>query len=272
MQTVPVNMDKPMLNATIKQKIKNTLPKPIFEALLSLKYWRKKVPHYEIYIDYVAGKKGIEIGGPSILFKTSLPLYQKIQSLDGVNFSEATVWEGKIRSGLNYNFVGNRKGIQFVSDATHLSEVKDSAYDFLLSSNCLEHIANPIKALMEWKRVVKSNGYLILVLPNKASNFDHQRPTTSFDHIVEDFVNNITEYDLTHIEEILKLHDLSMDPPAGNIDNFKTRSLDNYNNRTLHHHVFDLSVMASMLEYCGFDIIQRSETTTDFVMLAIKKI
>jgi SAM-dependent methyltransferase len=261
-----------MLSAIIKQKLKNNLPKSAFEALLSLRYLRKKVSNYDVYVNHVDGKNGIEIGGPSNLFKAALPLYQKLKNLDGVNFSSTTVWEGEIKSGLNYNFIGNRKGIQFISDATDLSEVKDSAYDFLLSSNCLEHIANPIGALMEWKRVVKDKGALILVLPNKANNFDHQRPDTSFDHLVEDFTNNTTEHDLTHLDEILKLHDLSMDPPAGKIEEFERRSLDNYNNRTLHHHVFDLDVMTSMLEYCGFDIIQRSETKSDFIMLATKKV
>lgn len=261
-----------MLNDIIRQNIKNILPKPMLEALVSLKYYRNKVPNFDVYINHIVGKKGIEIGGPSTIFKAALPLYRKVQSLDGVNFSNATVWEGKIKSGLNYNFVGYRRGVQFISDATDLFEVEDCAYDFLLSSNCLEHIANPIRALMEWKRVLRDKGSLILVLPSKASNFDHQRATTAFDHLVEDFINNTTEYDLTHLDEILKLHDLSMDPQAGNIEDFQRRSLDNFNNRTLHHHVFDLNTMASMLEYCGFDIIQRSETNTNFVMLAIKKI
>lgn len=260
-----------MLRATAKEKIKTILPLPIFEALISLRHLcSEKIPNYNIYINHVANKKGIEIGGPSSLFKTSLPLYRKLQSLDGVNFSSSTLWEGEIQTGLSYNFIGHKKGIQFISDGTNLSQIEDANYDFLLSSNCLEHIANPLKALTEWKRIIKNKGFLILVLPNKISNFDHNRPNTSFDHILEDFNNNTTEHDLTHLEEILKLHDLSMDPPAGNIENFRIRSLDNFNNRTLHHHVFDLDVMTSMVEFLGFDIIQKNETNQDFFMLAMK--
>lgn len=260
-----------MLYTTVKEKIKKILPKSIFELLFSLRYFNKNIPYSNVYISHIAGKNGIEIGGPSSLFKTSLPLYQKIQCLDGVNFSNTTIWEKEIKPGLHYNFIGKKKGIQFISDTTDLSQIKDCAYDFLLSSNCLEHIANPMKALTEWKRIIKNNGSLILVLPNKANNFDHNRSITSFNHILEDFNKNITEHDLTHLDEILMLHDLSMDPLAGNIENFKQRSLDNYNNRTLHHHVFDLNLMASMLEYLGFDIIQKTETNSDFFMLAIKK-
>jgi SAM-dependent methyltransferase len=262
-----------MLNPDIKLKIKNTLPKSLIGVLVYLKHLcAKKIPHHHIYISHVADKKGVEIGGPSILFKTTLPLYQRVLSLDGVNFSNATVWEGEIQQGLNYPFMRNRKGIQYISDATDLAQIKDGAYDFLLSSNCLEHIANPIKALMEWRRVIKNGGSLILVLPNKASNFDHRRPTTPFNHLLQDFNSDVSEHDLTHLEEILKLHDLSMDPPAGNKENFERRSLDNYKNRTLHHHIFDLKLMVSMLEYCGFEIIQQTETDINFYTLAINKI
>jgi len=251
-----------MLNATIKLRLKNILPKFVLEALVSLR--RLSTPRSNIDISHLAGKKGIEIGGPSNLYSSHLPIYQKIYSLDGVNFSNTTLWEGEIKSGQNYNYFRNRKGYQFICEATDLSQINDNAYDFLLSSNCLEHIANPMMAIMEWKRVLKSRGTLILVLPSKASNFDHKRPTTSFEHLLEDFDNNTTEHDLTHLPEILNLHDLSMDPQAGSFQNFEKRSLDNYSNRALHHHVFDLNVTASMLEHCGFEIIQQTEEKNNF--------
>lgn len=266
-----------MLSDLIKQKIKSNLPKPVFEALVLLrqfgtkKFMKKRIPNSKGYIRHVAGKKGIEIGGPSALFRTTLPLYQKVRSLDGVNFSGDTLWEGKIQPGLNFNFISNRKGMQYIADATDLSQIKDRSYDFLLSSNCLEHIANPLKSLLEWKRVVSSNGILILVVPNKESNFDHRRPTTTFAHVLGDFNNDCTEHDLTHLDEILSLHDLEMDPPAGNIESFRSRSLDNYNNRGLHHHIFDLRVIELMLEWADFDIIQSTKTSKDFYALARRR-
>src|SRR5215217_774436 len=255
-----------MLNSIPRQKLKHFLPRPVCDALFNLKYLgKKKVPNHDIYVRHITQKHGIEIGGPSTLFRTSLPLYQSAQRLDGVNFSQSTVWEGEIKEGLTYNFFGNKKGTQFISDGSDLSQIKDDTYDFVLSSNCLEHIANPLKALSEWKRILKNDGHLILVLPNKASNFDHRRPTTSFDHLLEDFNSNMPETDLTHLDEILALHDLSRDPPAGDAESFKRRSLDNFSNRTLHHHVFDLDVMTEMVEFLGFDAVQKDETSRDFI-------
>ena len=47
------------------------------------------------------GLKGIEIGGPSSIFslRGALPVYLFAEKVDGVNFSNKTIWEGKIKEG-----------------------------------------------------------------------------------------------------------------------------------------------------------------------------
>jgi hypothetical protein len=57
----------------------------------------------------------------------------------------------------------------------------------VLSSHCLEHVANPILALREWLRVMTPDGTLVLVLPHKEGTFDHQRPTTTLGHMIDDY-------------------------------------------------------------------------------------
>jgi ubiquinone/menaquinone biosynthesis C-methylase UbiE len=39
----------------------------------------------------------------------------------------------------------------------------DSKVDFVISSHVIEHFPDPIKTLREWHRVVKADGYLLLV-------------------------------------------------------------------------------------------------------------
>jgi SAM-dependent methyltransferase len=242
-----------------------------YEIYISLKYsLTEKISGHETYSREVKNKIGIEIGGPSKLFRKNLPLYKKIKYLDGVNFSNRTIWQGDIQSGLSYRYFGNKKGTQFISDGTDLSIIDDQSYDFVLSSNCLEHIANPLKALFEWKRILRDHGVLIIALPNKKSNFDHNRSTTSFDHILEDYENNTSEHDLTHLNEILALHDLTLDKAAGSFENFKARSLENYTNRCLHHHVFDLDLMKSIFDFLQMTVVHQIETRTDFLMLVRK--
>jgi SAM-dependent methyltransferase len=147
-------------------------------------------------------KTGIEIGGPSSFFlvKGYFPIYAFAKKINGVNFSSETVWEGNLTEGNNYNYSKNKTGFQYLSEASDLSKIKDSSYDFLLSCHSLEHVANVIKTLKEWNRILKPGASLIVVLPDKRYTFDHNRPYTSFEHLLKDFENNVDEHDETCFE------------------------------------------------------------------------
>jgi SAM-dependent methyltransferase len=202
-------------------------------------------------------KVALEIGGPSSVFKRGglFPIYPMFRRLDNCNFGATTVWEGDIAQGATFQYDRKRApGHQYVMEGSDLSSIQSGTYDCFLSSHALEHIANPIRALYEWIRVIKDNGILVLVLPHKVGTFDHRRPVTSLEHLISDFNTNISEHDLTHLPEILDLHDLTMDLEAGDIDAFRARSEKNYENRCLHHHVFDARLVVEMLDYVGMRI------------------
>lgn len=220
-------------------------------------YPRQKIPirNFDSYLRYFNQKKGIEIGGPSAIFSIELPIYPVIKSLDGCNFSNKTIWEGNILEGNNYN---NKKGVQFICEASDLNAMPNEKYDFLIASHCLEHCANTLKTVEEWLRVIKKGGAILLILPDKRYTFDHNRPITPFKHLVDDFNNDIDETDLTHLDEILKFHDLNLDSPAGTKEQFKNRSLDNFNNRCLHHHVFDIKLLENIFKYYDIKIVKTS--------------
>jgi len=206
-------------------------------------------------ISDVFQKRGIEIGGPSPeVFGPHI--YPIVGSLDNVNFSCKTVWEGSLEQGNTFVFHPSRPpGRQYILEATALVGIPSASYDFLLSSHALEHTANPILALREWLRVLKQNGVIVLVLPHKDGTFDWRRPTTTLDHLKDDFERGADEHDLSHLPEILKLHDLSRDPPAGDFESFKARSLKNFENRCLHHHTFTALSAVTLLNYVGVQIV-----------------
>ncbi|MBV1916148.1 MAG: class I SAM-dependent methyltransferase [Pseudomonadales bacterium] len=217
---------------------------------------------------------GLEIGGPSSIFghKGIIPVYLDSSKIDNINFSNSTVWEGHISD--DEGFVFNKRsdaGCQYIGEASNLEMIEDSSYDFILSSHCIEHIANPIKALEEWIRVLKQDGLLVLVVPHKEGTFDHQRPVTSFEHLIQDFENQIDESDLTHVEEILKLHDLAKDPGAGDFVAFEKRSKCNRENRCLHHHVFDTKQAVEMVNYVGLEILAVEMFTPYHIVIISKK-
>lgn len=202
--------------------------------------------------------KGIEIGGPSGIFRDKgyLPVYSKARELDNVNFSDETKWEGSIKCGRS--FVFNQKlnaGAQFVHEASDLSSLKDASYDFLISSHMLEHSANPIKVLHEWKRVIDGGGILLMVLPHKDGTFDHRRPVTNMSHMIEDYHSNVSEVDSTHLREILQLHDLKRDPSQQSANAFRAWIEANPQNRGAHHHVFNSLLAVKLMNHVGLQIL-----------------
>jgi hypothetical protein len=93
---------------------------------------------------------GLELGGPSAAFSSRgfLPVYDCARRIDNCNFGRETVWEGSIEEGENFEFdKTGRRGRQFVAEASDLRRIPSANYDFVLSSNTLEHVANPILAL-----------------------------------------------------------------------------------------------------------------------------
>lgn len=233
---------------------------------------RKRISDFSTIKQLFMNQSGLEVGGPSRIFRDGgvLPLYRNVKHLDGCNFSNNTIWEGAIENGMKYEYYKYCRGTQYILEASDLSPIPDSSYDFVLSSNCLEHVANPMKALKEWIRVVKDGGLLLLALPNKEFCFDHQRPLTEFNHILSDLHNDVSEDDLTHLDEILSLHDLSMDRHAGSLEQFKERSLKNFENRALHQHVFDATVLVEMFTHFHLEVL-KVETGSDIIILGRKK-
>jgi ubiquinone/menaquinone biosynthesis C-methylase UbiE len=220
------------------------------------------------------GQEGIEVGGPSAFFsfKSAFPIYLYANKIDGVNFSNNTLWEGKIKEGNLYNYYKNKKGFQFIGEAAHLKEVNDASYDFVLACHSLEHVANPIKALKDWSRVMKTKGRLVLVLPDKEFTFDNKRPVTTLAHLIEDYKNNTTEEDSTHFEEVIEMHDFKQDAFVQSIEDLIKRTNLNMENRAVHHHVFNLDLVKEILVYCDFEMIhQQTYPPFHLVSVAEKK-
>lgn len=215
-----------------------------------------RVHCYSLVQESLKGKSGLEIGGPSSVFNKwyqPLPIYRAVGSLDNCVFSSSTIWASHSN---NYIFHPHKSpGKTVFCDGSDMGIIPDNSYDFILSSHNLEHFANPMRALKEWERVVRPGGALVLVLPHYAKTFDHRRKPTEVTHMFEDFERNTQEDDLTHVPEILQLHDLKMDPLAGSFENFRERSLDNFANRCLHHHVFDEHNSRELLARLKMDVI-----------------
>ena len=69
----------------------------------------------------------------------------------------------------------------------------DGSQDFVVSSHVLEHFPNPIKALMEWDRLLRPGGVIFMIVPHKERTFDRENPRTPLQHLIEDYEKGETE-------------------------------------------------------------------------------
>ena len=207
-------------------------------------------------------KFGVEIGGPS---RTGTIIYENAISIDNVIFSKETVWSDHSDE---YKYYDHKTGKVIINDAVNISLVYSQVYDFVFSSHSLEHIANPLKAIKEWLRILKKGGYLIIIVPEKSACFDHKRNYSKFTTLLSQYEKNVGEDDLSTLPEILKNHDLSMDLPAGDLRSFTLRSLDNFNNRCLHHYVYSDDLLMEICNYfkCEFIYKETQELNKWFIM------
>lgn len=208
--------------------------------------------------DVVRDAIGLEVGGSSPIFARGglVPVYPVASRIDNVTFAQSTIWADASGEGDDFKFhPGKAPGRRLVAEGADLRGLQSGTYDFVLSSHMLEHTANPLRALAEWKRLLKAGGALVIVLPHREGTFDHRRPVTTLAHLIEDFEQNMGEDDLTHLSEILALHDLSRDPGASDADEFRSRAHRNPEFRSLHHHVFDTCLAVALVEHAGLEVV-----------------
>jgi SAM-dependent methyltransferase len=207
-------------------------------------------------------KLGVEIGGPS---NTGTIVYKNASSIDNIVFSKNTIWSNHTDV---YQFFHDKTCKVIINDAVNITLVENDYYDFVFSSHMLEHVANPLKAINEWLRIIKKGGHIIIIVPEKSACFDHKREYSMFSTLLSQYEKNVGEDDLSTLPEILMKHDLIMDPPAGDLGAFTKRSLDNFNNRCLHHYVYNDELLIKICNYfkCEFIYNETNGLNRWFIM------
>jgi SAM-dependent methyltransferase len=217
--------------------------------LIAERLRHRPLPWFADVAPRFVGKKLLEVGGPSKPFLTMIPVYGRSTRVDNV---EWRAWsDHRVTDSATADPTPARS---FVGEATDLSMLPSGSYDTMVSSHVLEHVANPIKALHEWRRVLRKGGTLLAIVPRRELGFDHLRPPTTFDHIEADFRNQTTEDDRTHLEEVLQLHDVSLDAGAWPLDQYRYRVNHNLYYRVIHHHIFETATLKQTVEAGGFDV------------------
>ncbi|MGZ3769130.1 MAG: class I SAM-dependent methyltransferase [Bdellovibrio sp.] len=146
----------------------------------------------------------------------------------------------------------------------------DSTFNFVLSEHVLEHLTDPIQNILEWKRVLKSQGIIFLFLPHPDRTFDRLRPKTTLEHLIADHNNKNIDGDATHYQEWKELViDKGLAPHYASYSEDQT-----LNQGLLHRHVWTTKEIVELLEYCGMEVLFSEDLVPDrqdsFVVVARK--
>ena len=120
---------------------------------------------------YLDGLTGIEIGGAA---------YNGF-GLKTRNIDFTTEWTIYKREDIR--FCGESQKVDVVANGA-IIPFKDSCLDFIVHSHVLEHIQNPIKALKDWYRAIRNEGYLFMIVPHKERTFDKNRKRTPLKELI----------------------------------------------------------------------------------------
>jgi SAM-dependent methyltransferase len=138
-----------------------------------------------------------------------------------------------------------------------LIKIKDLNLDIAVSSHVLEHIANPIKSIKNIYNILQKDALIITVIPNKKNCWDKDREDTSLEHLMNDYIKDTSEDDMSHAEEasciINGLNGWGARP------NYYKEIENNNKNRLIHHHVFNIETLTKIHEYANFKTL-RCET------------
>lgn len=83
--------------------------------------------------------------------------------------------------------------VDVIGTAEDLSEFADESLDFVIANHLFEHLEYPVKALVEFQRVLRPGGVAYLALPDKRRSFDKKRELTTVNHVIEEERNGQAE-------------------------------------------------------------------------------
>lgn len=130
-------------------------------------------PESKLAHRYLDGLRGIEIGGAS----------HNPFGLNTINVDNMEAVE--LYSGSQMQLAGRVLKIDVGAEGDTLP-FRNNQWDFVLTSHMLEHLFNPLKALREWSRVVRSGGYIFTVFPHRdRCAFDSEQPRTKLAELIE---------------------------------------------------------------------------------------
>lgn len=154
-----------------------------------------------------------------------------------------------------------------ISDSESFPSVNDNSFDFIIANHVLEHLTNPIRALIEWFRILKDEGYLFITIPDKRFTFDRYRQRTKLSHLIDDYksTQNRSDLNFPHLKE-WAIH--VEKKKVGSEEYLAWISKQKYKGYSVHNHVWVIADIISLMihlwrkENIKFSLIKCKDTIT----------
>lgn len=114
------------------------------------------------------------------------------------------------------------------------SKKKSHPLNFIIACHVIEHVANPIRAIVDSLSILKPGGKLVLIVPDKRKTFDRKRNLTEISHLIEDFESPNRDRDFEHFMDFYT-HAV----PPERLETIPSVAKENHNrNFPIHYHTF----------------------------------
>jgi hypothetical protein len=138
-------------------------------------------------------------------------------------------------------------------DVDGLVPISDCSLDVVIACHVIEHLVNPIAALREFERVLRPQGRLVLVAPDRNVTFDSVRQATPLADVLTKFQQGVTEISDAEIREFCSA--IYYQPPflpAAVREWYKPQHLDSellelHRRRSIHVHCWSPEEFASLI-------------------------
>jgi SAM-dependent methyltransferase len=203
---------------------------------------------------------GIEIG--ALHQPLQVPADASVTYIDRKTVAEARV---------HYPELANCELVEpdIIDDGEHLASIPDGSQDFVIANHFIEHCEDPIAALGNALRVLRSGGILYLAAPDKRRTFDQKRPLTTLEHLDRDHREGPGWSRVSHYREWARLVNDSK-----NVDE-EARHLQAID-YSIHFHVWTSDSFRAFLEHGerswpAFELVEFVEHDIEFVAILRKQ-
>jgi predicted SAM-dependent methyltransferase len=215
----------------------------------------------ELAARWLHAGSGIEIG--ALHQPLTVPATANVRYVDRKTVLELRIHYAELAE---YEFVEP----DVIDDGERLTSFADESQDFVIANHFIEHCEDPIAALANAFRVLRTGGILYLAAPDQRRTFDSERPLTSIEHLERDHVEGPGWSRTAHFEEWSRLVDHADDVPA-------RMQLLMEMDYSIHFHVWTPDSFRSFIEHVeatqpdiSFEIVEFVENEFEFIAILRK--